>query len=44
MNESKLIELMGELVKREGSDLHLTGDSLPFYRIQGEILRKSWGN
>ena len=41
MNESKLVELMGELVKRNGSDLHLTGDTLPFYRIQGEILPAS---
>ena len=41
MTESKLIELMGELVKRNGSDLHLTGDSLPFFRIQGEILPAS---
>ena len=38
MNESKLIHLMGELVKRNGSDLHLTGDTIPFFRVQGQIM------
>ena len=33
--------LMSELVKRNGSDLHLTGDSYPFFRIQGQILPAS---
>ena len=37
----KLTELMSELVKRSGSDLHLTGDSIPFFRIQGQILPAS---
>ena len=37
----KLINLMSELVKRNGSDLHLTGDSYPFFRIQGQILPAS---
>ena len=37
----KLIQLMTELVKRNGSDLHLTGDSIPFFRIQGQILPAS---
>ena len=37
----KLTQLMSELVKRNGSDLHLTGDSLPFFRIQGQILPAS---
>jgi len=32
---------MSELVKRNGSDLHLTGDSLPYFRIQGSILPAS---
>ncbi len=32
---------MSELVKRNGSDLHLTGDSQPFFRIQGQILPAS---
>ena len=34
----KLTNLMSELVKRNGSDLHLTGDSIPFFRVQGQIL------
>ena len=34
----KLTNLMSELVKRNGSDLHLTGDSYPFFRVQGQIL------
>ncbi len=29
---------MAELVQRNGSDLHLTGDKLPYFRIQGSIL------
>ncbi len=29
---------MSELVQRNGSDLHLTGDKLPYFRIQGSIL------
>ncbi len=37
----KLTDLMSELVKRNGSDLHLTGDSIPFFRIQGQILPAS---
>ena len=37
----KLTNLMSELVKRNGSDLHLTGDSYPFFRIQGQILPAS---
>ncbi len=36
-----LTELMSELVKRNGSDLHLTGDSVPYFRIQGQILPAS---
>ena len=37
----KLTHLMSELVKRNGSDLHLTGDGIPFFRIQGQILPAS---
>ena len=37
----KLTNLMSELVKRNGSDLHLTGDSCPFFRVQGQILPAS---
>ena len=37
----KLTNLMSELVKRNGSDLHLTGDSIPFFRVQGQILPAS---
>ena len=37
----KLTNLMSELVKRNGSDLHLTGDSFPFFRVQGQILPAS---
>ena len=37
----KLSNLMSELVKRNGSDLHLTGDCYPFFRIQGQILPAS---
>ena len=40
----KLTNLMSELVKRNGSDLHLTGDSIPFFRIQGQILPASSDN
>ncbi len=34
----KIPQLMSELVKRNGSDIHLTADSYPFFRIQGQIL------
>ena len=34
-------DLMKELVRKEGSDLHLTGGSNPFFRIQGQILPAS---
>ncbi len=37
----KLTHLMSELVKRNGSDLHLTGDSCPFFRVQGQIMPAS---
>ena len=33
-----ITNLMSELVKRNGSDLHLTADSIPYFRIQGSIL------
>ena len=32
---------MSDLVKRNGSDLHLTGDSVPYFRIQGSIIPAS---
>ena len=31
-------QLMTSLVQRNGSDLHLTGDSLPYFRVQGQIV------
>ena len=34
----KIKQLMKTLVQRNGSDLHLTGDSLPYFRIQGQIV------
>ena len=34
----KLTKLMAELVKRSGSDLHLTGETQPYFRIQGSML------
>tara|TARA_B100001093_G_C26780225_1_gene994247 strand:- start:331 stop:1407 length:1077 start_codon:yes stop_codon:yes gene_type:complete len=34
----KLTQLMSDLVKRNGSDLHLTGNSVPFFRVQGQIM------
>ena len=34
----KIKQLMKTLVERNGSDLHLTGDSLPYFRIQGQIV------
>ena len=34
----KIPKLMNELVKRNGSDLHITAESIPFFRIQGQIL------
>ncbi len=37
----KLTNLMSELVKRNGSDLHLTGNNYPFFRVQGQILPAS---
>ena len=33
-----ITNLMSELVKRSGSDLHLTGNSIPFFRVQGQIM------
>jgi len=37
----KLTHLMSELVKRNGSDLHLTGNNYPFFRVQGQIMPAS---
>ena len=34
----KLTQLMSDLIKRNGSDLHLTGNSIPFFRVQGQII------
>jgi twitching motility protein PilT len=34
----KIKQLMRTLVERNGSDLHLTGDSIPYFRIQGQII------
>ena len=36
-----ITNLMSDLVKRNGSDLHLTGDTVPYFRIQGSILPAS---
>ena len=36
-----ITKLMSDLVKRNGSDLHLTGDTVPYFRIQGSILPAS---
>ena len=36
--ETKIVKLMRELVNRNGSDLHLSADKIPFFRIQGQIL------
>ncbi len=36
--ETQIVKLMKELVNRNGSDLHLTADKIPFFRIQGQIL------
>ena len=38
---TELKELMTKLVRRNGSDLHLTGDTIPYFRIQGQILPAS---
>ena len=38
MTESIIRSLMQELVRRNGSDLHLTGDDFPYFRIQGQII------
>ena len=38
LNESKIIQLMEELIKRNGSDLHLTEDTIPYFRIQGQMM------
>ena len=34
----KLTQLMSDLIKRNGTDLHLTGNSIPFFRVQGQII------
>ncbi len=34
----KIIRLMEELIKRNGSDLHLTEDTIPYFRVQGQIM------
>ena len=36
-----ITDLMSDLVKRQGSDLHLTADSVPYFRIQGSIIPAS---
>ena len=41
MSDLKLHELMTDLVARGGSDLHLTGDIQPYFRIQGQMLPAS---
>ena len=33
--------LMKDLVNRGGSDVHLTGDTQPYFRIQGQMLPAS---
>ena len=38
MANSRLTRLMSDLVKRNGSDLHVSGDTVPYFRIQGAIL------
>ena len=38
LNESKIIQLMEELIKRNGSDLHLTEETIPYFRVQGQIM------
>ena len=38
---TKLKELMTNLVSRNGSDLHLTGDTVHYFRVQGSILPAS---
>ena len=38
---SKLKGLMTNLVSRNGSDLHLTGGTFPYFRIQGQMLPAS---
>ena len=35
---NKICQLMAGLVERGGSDLHLTGDTPPYYRVQGSIV------
>ena len=36
-----ITNLMSDLVRRNGSDLHLTGDTVPYFRVQGSILPAS---
>ena len=38
LTESKIIKLMKDLINRNGSDLHLTGDTVPFFRVQGQMM------
>lgn len=41
MTELKIQGLMRELVARGGSDLHLTGDVVPYFRVQGQMVPAS---
>ena len=41
IKNSIIANLMSDLVKRNGSDLHLTGDTIPYFRIQGSIIPAS---
>ena len=35
---NRICQLMAGLVERGGSDLHLTGDTQAYYRVQGSIV------
>ena len=38
ITQTRLYKLMKDLTERNGSDLHLTCNSIPFFRIQGQII------
>tara|TARA_B100000401_G_C52798652_1_gene717299 strand:+ start:74 stop:1162 length:1089 start_codon:yes stop_codon:yes gene_type:complete len=38
LDETRIVRLMKELIKRNGSDLHLTENTVPFFRVQGQMM------
>ena len=38
VTQTLLYKLMKELSVRNGSDLHLTANSIPYFRVQGQMI------